>query len=163
MGLGTYELFTILLITFLIFLVPFILFLVTQQNTLKIIQPQNRTMQPGEVWLQLIPLFGLVWQFIVVSKISESIRRELASENTFSFEQQNNPYANNSYGQPKPTYGIGIAYCVLWCCSIIPLLGSFAGIAALICWIIYWVQLSDYKNRIQAKIYSRDYSQSPPR
>jgi hypothetical protein len=159
--LGTTEILTIFLVVLLICLIPAIFFLITQQNTLKLIQPQNRMMQPGEVWLQLIPLFNLVWQFIVVSKIAESIRRELASENTFSFEQQNNPYANNSYGQPKPTYAIGIAFCVLNCCGFIPVLGSLTTIAALICWIIYWVQLADYKNKIQAKIYSRDYSKSP--
>jgi hypothetical protein len=158
--LGTNEIITILLIALLIGLIPLIFFLITQQNTLKLIQPQNRMMQPGEVWLQLIPLFNLVWHFVVVTKISESIRRELASENTFSFEQQSNPYANNSYGQTKPTYGIGIAYCILYCCSI--LIGALTGIACLICWIIYWVQLADYKNKIQAKIYSRDYSQSSP-
>jgi len=50
-------------------------FLITQQNTLKAIQQQNRLMRPGEVWLQLIPLFGIVWQFIVVTRISDSIRR----------------------------------------------------------------------------------------
>jgi hypothetical protein len=157
--LGTTEISIIFLFAFL---VPVIFFLITQQNILRIIQPQNRTMQPGEVWLQLVPLFNLVWQFVVITKISESIRRELASENTFSFEQQNNSYANSSYGQSKPTYGIGIAFCILGCCSILPVLAPFASIASLICWIIYWVQLAEYKKKIQAKIYSQDYSQSTP-
>jgi hypothetical protein len=48
------------------YLVALILFLIAQQNTLEAIQPQNRKMQPGEMWLQLIPLFNLIWQFIVV-------------------------------------------------------------------------------------------------
>lgn len=130
-------------------LVPTIFFLITQQATLNNIQVQNRAMSPGEVWLQLIPLFGLVWQFIVVSRIADSISRELASENSFSFEQSQGNYSSS--GNEKPTYNIGIAYCVLLCCSVIPYLGVLAAPAGLICWIIYWVRLSKYKNKLQMK------------
>jgi hypothetical protein len=158
--LGTNEI-LILFIICGIFLLPFILFLLSQQNTLKAIQFQNRTMPPGEVWLQLIPLFGMVWQFIVVSRIADSIQRELSSETAFSFEQHRQAYAPNPYA-PKPTYGIGIAYCVLLCCSIIPYLSILTSIAGLICWIIYWAQLSEYKNKIQLKQHSRNFSQTPP-
>lgn len=45
----------LVLIFFIVFVVVAILFLLTQHNTLKAIQPQNRAMSPGEVWLQLIP------------------------------------------------------------------------------------------------------------
>ena len=76
---------TIIFFACLLCIVPFILFLLHQQNTLKNVQAHNRTMAPGQVWLQLIPLFGMVWQFIVVTRISESIKRELDS-NTFTFE-----------------------------------------------------------------------------
>ena len=44
-------------------LVPAILFLLTQQNTLKTVRVENRMLPSGLVWLQLIPLFGQVWQF----------------------------------------------------------------------------------------------------
>jgi hypothetical protein len=134
-----------------IFLIPFIFFLITQQNTLKAIQPQNRTMSPGEVWLQLIPLFHIVWRFIVVKRIAESIRNELSSGNAFSFEESNySPYLNDE----KPTQQIGMAYCILGAVSYIPILGSLAGLAELVCWIIYWVKLSEYKNQIESKKYA---------
>jgi hypothetical protein len=68
-----------------VYLVIMILFLLSQQNILKAIKPQNRTIQPGEVWLQLIPLFSLVWKFIVVSRIADSIRNEINDRNTNSF------------------------------------------------------------------------------
>lgn len=158
--LGTNEIMIILLMSCLIFLLPFIFFLLSQQNTLKAIQPQNRTMQPGEVWLQLIPIFGIVWQFIVVSRIADSIQRENLSESAFSFEQQKNPYPQYQYG-PKPTYSIGIAYCVLFTVSIIPYIGVLTSLAGLVCWIIYWVQLSEQKNKIQMKLYSKAFSQTP--
>lgn len=136
-------------------LIVVIFFLLTQQNTLRAIQPQNRTMSPGEVWLQLIPLFNIVWQFIVVSRISESISRELSS-NTFSFEETQ-PIQLYEQGN-RPTYQIGMAMCILNLCGLIPLIGSLASFAGLICFIIYWVQLSGYKNQVIAKT----YSVSPP-
>lgn len=138
-----------------IFIVPAIFFLITQQNTLKAIQVQNRTISPGQVWLQLIPLFGVVWQFIVVSRIADSIQKELAADHSFSFEQ---PQAAPVYDSgPKPTYSIGLAYCILFCCSIIPLLGTLASLAGLVCWIIYWVKLSEYKSKLQLKSYAAGF------
>jgi hypothetical protein len=145
----------LVLIFFIVFVAVAILFLLTQYNTLKAIQPQNRAMSPGEVWLQLIPLFNLVWQFIVVQRISESISRELSSS-TFSFEESQ-PIQIYQQGN-RPTYQIGMATCVLNVLGLVPLLGALARLAGVICWIIYWVQLSSYKNQI----ISKNYSVTPP-
>jgi hypothetical protein len=143
------------LIFFVVFVGIALVFLLTQYNTLRAIQPQNRAMSPGEVWLQLIPLFNLVWQFIVVQRIAESISRELSS-NVFSFEERQ-PLQLYQQGS-RPTYQIGMAMCVLNVFGFIPLIGSLARIAGLICWIIYWVQLSSYKNQILSK----NYPVTPP-
>src|SRR4051812_14812060 len=144
--LGFAELFVIFFIIFLAVLIPTIFFMIAQQETLKAIRPENREMSPGEVWLQLIPIFNLVWMFIVVTRISNSIDREMASTQNFSFED--NQYVTGYVSSERPTYQIGIAYCVLSCCSIIPFLGWLASIAALVCWITYWVKLADYKKKI---------------
>src|SRR5258705_1620639 len=104
--LGAQEIILIILIVFGIFLIPWIFFLITQQNTLKAIHPQNRTMPPGQVWLQLIPLFNLAWHFVVVTRISDSIRRQLASENSLSFDLGDQNFASSYAG--RPTYDIGI-------------------------------------------------------
>ena len=68
------EILIILVFGFGIILIPTVFFLLTQQNILKNIQTQNRAMHPGEVWLQLIPIFGSIWAFFVVSRIAESIQ-----------------------------------------------------------------------------------------
>ena len=146
MNLGWTEILLILIIVLAIFLVPMILFLLTQQNILKAIRPDNRRIQPGEVWLQLIPLFNIVWQFIVVSRISESIRNEINGRAADSFLGAANPIFANDV-EPRPTYSIGLAYCILGLCGIIPLLGWLASLAALVCWIIYWTQIAAYKNK----------------
>jgi hypothetical protein len=142
----------ILLIILIIFLIPAILFLITQQNTLKAIQPQNRSMAPGEVWLQLIPLFNLIWMFIVVTRISDSIRKEFHSRAENSLLGLPDPSLVAEMNK-RPTYDIGIAYCVLNLCGIVPVIGTFAGLAGLICWIIYWVKLAEYKNKLEKLTY----------
>src|SRR5687767_10593654 len=119
----------------LIFLVPYILFILTQQETLKAIRPENRTMPPGEVWLQLIPIFNLFWHFVVVRNISNSIRKELQYREQNSFLGLADPEITAELHR-KPTLDIGIAYCVLTVLSI--LFGSIVSLAGLICWIIYW-------------------------
>lgn len=138
-----------------LFFIPAVLFLVTQQKTIKLIQPQNRSIGPGEVFLQLVPLFGMIWQFFVVTRLSNSIRRELG-ERTFSFEGSPAVYSSRDN---RPTYRIGMAYCILFCCYIIPFIGNILFLAGTVCWVIYWVRLYQYKKKLEDKRYLAD---SPP-
>ena len=54
-----------------ILLLPQIFFLMTLQNTVKEVSVENRTIQPSQVWLTFIPLFGIFWHFFMVYKISQ--------------------------------------------------------------------------------------------
>ncbi len=38
--------------------------------------------------------------------------------------------------------------CILICCGIIPLLGILCSLGGLVCWILYWVKIAGYSNRI---------------
>jgi|SRR5438093_4312572 len=137
-----------------VFAIPYIIFLITQQNTLKAIQPQNRLMEPGKVWLQLIPLFGFIWQFFVVARIAGSLQKELVAQGTFSFEIAHEVEKKIYNIDKKPTYNIGITYCILFSCSLIvfiPFLSGFIFLAGIICWIIYWTQLAEVKKQIRHK------------
>ena len=138
----------ILLIIVLIYLVVIIFFCLTQQNTLKAIQPQNRTMAPGEVWLQLIPLFNIIWQFVVVSRISDSLKREFEFREQHAFLGLADPSIAEELGK-RPTHGIGMAFCTLTIVGVLPMIGTVAGLAALVCRIVYWVQLANYKTKLE--------------
>lgn len=133
----------------LIFLVTVALFFWTQHRTLNAVRPENRRMQPGLVWLQFIPLFGLGWQFYVIGKISDSIRDDLNAPSGDSvFSDDPIPMHN------RPTYSYGIAYAVLACLSLLPLglikvLFSLAGLVMLI---VYWVELARYTKRLKNRI-----------
>ena len=53
-----------------------IFFYMTLSKCLKQIKPRNRTMEPGQVWLNFIPLFGIVWLILTILKIAESLKNE---------------------------------------------------------------------------------------
>ena len=148
------------LLLLLAILIPAILFLLTQQNTLKILRPESRLMNPGLVWLQLIPLFGQVWQFFVVSRIAGSIRKEIESGHEDTLLGIADADAAGELGR-RPTLAIGITYCALNAVSIFLNLTLTAGknssmegwvalmgLSSMICWIIYWVQLAGEKKKI---------------
>jgi hypothetical protein len=66
----------IFVMVFAIVMIPYIFFLLTLQNTLLKISTENRKMKPSETWLLLILLFNIVWQFIVVNRIADSLAAE---------------------------------------------------------------------------------------
>jgi hypothetical protein len=139
------------------FLVPAVLFILTEQNTLKLIQPINRTMRPGQVWLQMIPLFGLFYQFTVVTQISRSLQREFDSYFNDSNDILPAAETHGRKGGRGPLYSSGMAYCWLISISVVvgyalpslSLLRTPIVLAATIYWIVYWVQLAGYKKKLR--------------
>jgi hypothetical protein len=132
-SLGIAEL-IIILVAIGIFLLPMIFFLLTLQKAISRCALESRAISPGQVWLLLIPLFNLVWVFIVVGRVATTLGNE--------FRLRNMP------AEPEPGKSIGLAWAICTVCSIIPFLGLFAGIAALVCWIIYWVKVAGYSGRL---------------
>ncbi|HEV2211779.1 MAG TPA: hypothetical protein VGS99_00390 [Gammaproteobacteria bacterium] len=118
----------------LVFLVIEILYLMTLFGALQAVAPQNRRMEPGFVFLLLIPLFNLFWNFFVVIKMRDSLQAEYTARNL----------QGQGFG-----FGVGLAMSILVLCSIIPLLGILAALAAVVCWIIYWVQIAGYKSTLK--------------
>jgi hypothetical protein len=147
------------LVLLAVLLIPAILFLLTQQNTLKAIRPENRSLAPGLVWLQLIPIVGQIWQFFVVPRIAASIQRQWQTEDKDSILGINaDAVADGSTG--KPTLVMGIAYCSLSILTIVfnlftrdgmPTLSGLLGLATMTCWIVYWVQLAGWKRRLKQR------------
>lgn len=138
---------TIVLIALVCVAIPFILFLLTQQNTLKAIQPENRDMPPGNVWLQFIPIFNLYYQFVVVQRMSSSIDKEISSRTDESnILPEINPGTN-----ADSLKNIGLTYCILSLCGWVPFIGPLASVGSLLFLIIYWVKLNSFKRLIEGK------------
>lgn len=124
--------FTIVGILYLLFFfIPQFFYAKTISETLKNISEDNRKMAPQNAYLILIPIFNLVYNFILVSKVSLSIKAELKSLN-----------AKNKLNDEKNAYNLGITFSILTVCIFVP----FANLAGFICFIIYWVKINDFKN-----------------
>ena len=116
-------------------IIPKIFYIITLQNTLEAISPANRKMPSSNVWLLLIPLFNIVWHFIVVNNIADSIRAE-ADANGIRINEM------------RPGYNIGLAMCIVNCLFFIPGLNIITWMIGVVCWIIYWNNIVGFKNQI---------------
>ena len=119
------------LVFFAVFVVVGVFFLITLSRALRKCSLSSRTMEPGLVWLLLVPFVNLVWQFFVVSALSNSLGNEFRTRGIVNVE-------------PQPGKAIGIAMCVCSACSIIPVLNLLALPAHLVLLIIYWVKIAGY-------------------
>jgi hypothetical protein len=113
-------------VIFAVALVVQIMFLLTMSRCLKEISSRNRKMEPGQVWLCLIPLFGYVWSIIMVLRVAESLEYEFEDRRL---------RGDGDYGKT-----LGLVY----------LIGSLVcGPVGLVCWIMYWVKISGYTKQMQ--------------
>jgi hypothetical protein len=106
-----------------------IAYILTLSNAVKKCSPSARTMQPGMMWLLLIPLFNLIWNFLAVNAISDSLGNEFRLRGMQGIE-------------PEPGKSIGMPMAICGACSLIPILGILASLAYLVLWIMYWVKVS---------------------
>lgn len=121
---------------FVVFLVIGVFYILTLRRALLLCAPANRAASPDSVWLLLIPLFNILWQFILYPRISVSLERE--------FRQRGLPL------EREPARSLGLALAILHACSLIPLVNLFTGIAALVCFILYWSKISGYARQLEA-------------
>jgi len=105
------------------------LFLLTLKRALEQCAPRTRTMEPGMVFLNLIPCFGAIWMFFTVSRLSESLRMEYDDRGMDAY---------GDYGQQ-----LGISYASLSLAWVIPYIGVLFGIAGFVCWIMYWMKIAE--------------------
>ena len=125
----------ILFSLFAIIFIPLILCLATIKNILLKVSNQNRNIQPNSVWLVLIPIFGLVWQFKIVNNVSESLNKEFSKREIIINEK-------------KPGYEIGIYYCIMTCCIFIPTIGRYAFWLSIILLLVFWRKMSRFNNML---------------
>jgi len=113
---------TILGVVLLLGAVPAILAFVVLSR----IPPQFRKQEPGLAFLLLIPLFSLIWTFFVHPKVAESLK---------AYYDAQGPHAHGDCGGT-----IALWLCICSVCTIVPVLGSCLGLAALILLIVFYVQ-----------------------
>jgi hypothetical protein len=122
-------------------LVPGILYILTLRWALLRCAPRNRALSPNLTWLLLLPLFGVLWHFVVVLCVSRTFRNE---------------YQELSLGSAsRLAEFLGLTMCIMSVLAFVPPIAGFTGLFALLCWIAYWVQIAR-ESRLVAK------HQAPP-
>ena len=119
----------------LLLLVPGIFYILTLRNMLLKCSPESRTMDTGNLWLLLIPIFNLGWHFVVVLSMGTSLRNECARRGIRTKD-------------PEPGKLLGLGTCILLICCFVPLFGPFLALAGINCWIIYWIRISRYSRAL---------------
>jgi len=114
-----------------------ILYLLNLQNLLKAIKAENRDVEPGNVWLMLIPLFNIVYAFILYPKISSSVKKEFESR------------GDTSKGDGGKNICLALAITGAVSILPIPVLGQLIGLANLVLFIIWWAKTAGYKNSLR--------------
>ncbi len=99
------------------------------------IPDEHRQMQPGMVWLLLIPCFPVIWNFFVFLKLSKSFKSYFAAQGVEDVDDC------------AEKIGLWFAICVIG--GMIPCVQYIAGPAALVLLIIYLVKAVGLKKRIQ--------------
>ncbi len=116
-----------------IFSIPFILFCLSVQNTLKAIKPANRKLPVFAGWLLLIPVFDVIWQFVMAVRLSQSIESELN---------------DNGIVKKRPTFYAGIALAIVQVCAYIPYLNDYMKYIWFVCFFVYWAGIAEYKRKL---------------
>jgi hypothetical protein len=129
----------ILLVVAGFLLLPAIFYILTLRDAVNKCAPASRTIDPGLIWLLLVPLVNVVFHFFVVLGLAQTLRNE--------FNRRGIRVA-----EPAPGQSIGLAMCICACCGIIPLLGMLAVLAQLILWIIYWVKIAEYSRKLDGEL-----------
>ncbi len=112
------------------------------------IPPAFRKMEPGLVWLLMIPCFGTVWAFFVCLRLPESFQAYFAAQGKAD---------GSDYGR-----GLGLAYAISSVCSMVPFLNYLAGPVALVLLIIFLVKMTGYKGQIPEGATAVPGFQAPP-
>jgi hypothetical protein len=125
--------------------VVLVLFVLTLRKILNRVSPGNRRMEPGLVWLTLIPLVNVVWVFFLVTRIPDSLRRE------FKDQERDD---GTDYGKK-----LGLAFAILVAALVPiqffigPVTNSIAvllllPLASLVLFILFWVKIARYSARL---------------
>ena len=130
LGVILFAIGVILLVTLLVYLiVAFLLY-----TCLARVPQEYRKMEPGLVFLLIIPLFNIIWNFFVFLRIPESYQAYFASQ------------GRTDVGDCGRSIGLWLSICVA--CSIVPCVNYISGPASLVLLIIFLVKIFGLKSQI---------------
>jgi len=106
----------------------------TLKKTLDLVAEENRCIKPSMVWLALIPLFSIYWNFVIASRMADSLTNEF--------------YDRKIAEEESPGKNTGISYAIFIVLANIPISQSFyvvAGVFSLYFFIKYWIKIDNFR------------------
>jgi hypothetical protein len=100
--------------------------------------PTSRTMQPGMVWLLIIPFVHIIWNFFVISALARSLRNEFNLRNI-------------QVADAEPGKSVGIAMAICGACNMVPFVNFVTILPSIILWIVYWVKIAGYARHLDLR------------
>jgi hypothetical protein len=121
----------------LLVFILFIALLAALARALSRIHPENRRIEPAQVWLNLVPFFNLIWLPVTVDRVGDSLRNELIDRGQ---EKKRDGYAKSAgfTGLLLVWIGFFMPYPVGF------LLWAFALVYA----VVYWMLVNGYARRL---------------
>jgi len=122
-----------------------VIWLLNMQRALDECVYTERKIQPAQVWLTFIPLFGLVWQYIAVTKVSETLAQEYKVRGWISDED-------------RPAIETGIVACTVVLIVLIvrlsipdlhPALGFFSSLGICLCMFMHRDRVKAFTERLE--------------
>ena len=123
--------------------IALVAFLAAAVRVLSRVEPENRRMDPGLVWLNLIPLFNLIWMVVTIERVGESIRNEFMARGR---HKKSESYGKTSGLACMVLFGIGLPFAFFGTsCALVFWFFAF------IYWVVYWAQISGYAKRLKGR------------
>ena len=122
-------------------LVVAMLFLSAIVRVLRRVPAEHRRMEPGQVWLNLIPVFNFVWVTVTVERVAESLRSEFTARSLHGPDER--------YGRK---YGLTVLALLASGVLFYPAFITYP--IAFFYAIAYWRQMNRYAERLKPGAYS---------
>ena len=111
---------------------------------LKAVPSEYRVIEPGQIWLLLIPCFSMIWNFWVFQRVPQSFQNYFASRGRTDF--------GDCGGQ------IGIWYAITVVVGVIPFVACIAGPASFVLLIVFLVKIMSLKQQIRSDAIGQSHS-----
>ncbi|MEO2090775.1 MAG: hypothetical protein ABGY75_14920 [Gemmataceae bacterium] len=121
-------------IIFVVAIAVQIFFLLSMSRALQACSPRNRTMEPGQVWLSLIQLVGIVFIIMTLFKVPDSLANEYRDRGM---------RGDDDFGKTMAIWYIVTAF--------------VCGLISPIFFIMYWVKIAGYTKELQGRAGRREY------
>jgi hypothetical protein len=146
-GGSVWLLVLLLLIELGLFITMSVLWFRSMHRAMAACHPVSRSADPDSVWLNFIPVFGLVWIFICTSRISDSLAREYHRRGWHSDEN-------------RPALELGIVAGVVICICVLirsifalhPGIGFVMTLAMCFCMYRHMDRLNSFRERLEKEL-----------